>query len=76
MKVELNKAEIYGLLKSLSPPYELMNKYEESGYGHYIGGFNDEWCWSIDEEKLDDMSEEELYQEYLTLKEYWISKGY
>lgn len=76
MNVELDKKEIYGLLKSLSPPYELMDRYEKRGYGHYIGGFSDEWCWSICKEKLENMSEEELYQEYLTLKEYWRNKGY
>ena len=76
MNVELDKKEIYGLLRTLSLPYEWMDKYTKIGYGHYVGGFNDEWCWSISSEKLENMSEKELYQEYLTLKEYWRSKGY
>lgn len=74
MKVELDKAEIYGLLESLCPPYEWMDKYSEKGYGYYVGGFNDNWYWDISEEKLKDISEEDLYQEYVILRDYWRNK--
>lgn len=71
LKVELNKGEIYGLLKALSPPYDWIKEYTQRGYGYFVGGFNNEWHWDISREKLEGMSEEELYQEYLTLKAYW-----
>lgn len=60
----------------MSPPYEWMDKYEKRGYGHYIGGFNDEWHWGISQEELTNISEEELYQEYIILRDYWRNKGY
>lgn len=69
MLCELNKKELIMLINGTSPIYKDIQKYENAGYGHYIGGFVDEWQW--DEHKLRQLTETELYDLYQNIKAQW-----
>lgn len=68
MKIELDKEDILCMLCSKSVPYELIDEFMDKKYGRYIGGFCDQWDWNID--KLRSLTEEDIYNIYLCLKNY------
>lgn len=59
MKVELNRSDLCRLLAGTRPSYSLMSKINQMGLGCYIGGFADEWKWTL-YINADSYSEEEL----------------
>jgi hypothetical protein len=62
MIVELNKEDLCNLLGGTSPSYGLMDKISKMGLGYYVGGFSDEWKWTL--RNADSYSKEELWDLY------------
>ena len=71
MLVELEKDDIINLIKNTSPPYALINEFEEKKYGSLCGGFAEKWKWNCS--KLLELSETDLYAIYQKLKK--MNKG-
>lgn len=71
MIVELNKDDLVTLVMGCNLNSKLTTKYSKLEYGHWTGGFVDEWTWY--EWVLEDLSEEELYNIYKECKSYETS---
>lgn len=67
MIVELNKSDLCCLLGGTYPSYPLMQKIIKMELGYYIGGFSDEWRWTL-RNNSDSYSEEELWELYQEIK--------
>lgn len=63
MKVVLNKSDLCCLLGGTRPSYDLMPIISKMGLGYYIGGFSDEWKWTL-RNNADSYSEEDLWNLY------------
>ena len=61
MIVELNKSDLCNLLAGTRPSFGLMTRISKMGLGHYVGGFSDEWIWTLN---VDSYSEKELWNLY------------
>lgn len=65
MKIEVTKRDLKSMVRGMSPPRgRAMRKYEK--YGSYSGGFNDSWSWNYN--AFENLSEQELFHIYQTLK--------
>ena len=63
MDVSLDKADLITLVLGLNPPMELEGKYTQ-----FCGNqWNDDWKWN--REKLNSMTEQELYTLYLVVRD-------
>lgn len=63
MIVEINKSDLCNLLAGTRPSFGLMTKMSKMGLGYYIGGFSDEWIWTL-RLNVDSYSEKELWDLY------------
>lgn len=64
----LTRTDLVRLIRGCEPGMEHVNELQRCGLGVYVGGMNDHWEWT--DEKSDhwyDVSEEELWQLYLTI---------
>jgi hypothetical protein len=59
MTVDLSKDDLVTLVIGCSPHHSLINKYSALKYGHWTGGFVDEWSWH--KWTLEELNEEKLY---------------
>ena len=66
MKVEVNKAGLIALVRSVYPSYEIMEMYKVGQYGYYAdqGG----WFWN---KQIEMLSEDKLHLIYKECKESW-----
>lgn len=62
MIVELNKSDLCNLLAGTCPSFDLMTIISKMGLGYYVGGFSDEWKWTL--RNADSYSKEELWDLY------------
>ena len=67
MKADLDREDVTSLLKGSSPHYDVMNKIPKD-LGHYVGGFVDQWEWTIYGTSY---TTEELYNFYIICKNSW-----
>jgi hypothetical protein len=66
MLIEITKQELIKMIKGFSPTFKYMNDYIENGFGHWIGGFVDEWSW--DDNFLNKLNEKQLLLLFEKLK--------
>ncbi len=68
--MSLNQAELFHLVESKLPPYDLDEEHKIPDalkeYGRMEGGFADCWCWNY--EKLQNIPLKTLHEIYLLLK--------
>ena len=67
MNVELSKDDLVTLVMGSEPHFDLMSKYTGLEYGHWTGGFVDEWTWY--KWALERLDEEELYSIFQECRE-------
>lgn len=65
MVVDLSREDIINLLSATDPGWDVMNKIPED-LGHEIGGFVNEWEWTISVDSP--YTDEELFELYLMCK--------
>lgn len=66
-KYELCKYDIALLVNGTFPKFDKMIEFEDSGLGHWTGGFCDVWNWNLD--ALLCLSDEVLWDMYLENRE-------
>ena len=66
---ELSKYTIIALIKSIEPPYDMMDEANKMGLGYYTGGFHDKWTWSCCDKSQ--ISNEELIDFYNRMAKHW-----
>ncbi len=69
MLIDLDREDLIALVKGTQPNYSVMDDELISSCGAYSGGFNDEWRWNYS--FCVGITEEELYNMYLTCKNSW-----
>lgn len=69
MTVTLDKKDLVSLVLGSYPSYELMSHFLIKDMGDYIGGFSDKWSWN--NRKLNEVSEEVLWDIYQRCKNNW-----
>ena len=69
MIIELDKKDLAALVSGTLPPYEMMWELSRQQLGDYTGGFSDKWDWK--KYRLEMLTEEQLYDIYLRIKQHW-----
>lgn len=70
MTCELSKLDLWRLLRGTEPPtYDWMSKLEELGLGSYRGGFHDRWEYRSIHEVPTNLSEDEMWNLYLRMRD-------
>ena len=70
MICELNKMDLWRLLRGTNPPtYEWIEKLEKLRLGRYVGGFSDHWEYNSIFEIPEDMSEEQMWNLYIQMRD-------
>ncbi len=69
MKVDLDKDDLFRLVKGVVPYYDVFSNPTVKRCGHYVGGMDDHWEWNYGFEE--DMVEEQLWALYVLCKESW-----
>lgn len=65
---DLTRTDLVRLIRGCEPGMEHVNELQRCGLGVYVGGMNDHWEWTDKEsDHWNDVSEEELWQLYLTI---------
>lgn len=65
---ELTRTDLVRLIRGCEPGMEHVGMLQQHGLGVYVGGMNDRWEWTDKESNhWNDVSEEELWQLYLTI---------
>ena len=64
----LTRTDLVRLIRGREPGMEHVGMLQQHGLGEYVGGMNDRWEWSGEKcDHWNDVSEEELWQLYLTI---------
>ena len=64
----LTRTDLMRLIRGCEPGMEHVGMLQQHGLGEYVGGMNDHWEWTDKESAhWNDVSEEELWQLYLTI---------
>lgn len=65
---DLTRTDIVRLIRGCEPGMEHVGMLQQHGLGEYVGGMDDHWEWTDEEsDHWYDVSEEELWQLYLTI---------
>lgn len=65
---DLTRTDLVRLIRGCEPGMEHVGMLQQHGLGVYVGGMNDHWEWTDKEScHWNDVSEEELWQLYLTI---------
>ncbi len=65
---DLTRTDLVRLIRGCEPGMEHVGMLQQHGLGEYVGGMNDHWEWTDKEcDHWNDVSEEELWQLYLTI---------
>ncbi len=65
---DLTRTDLVRLIRGCEPGMEHVGMLQQHGLGMYVGGMNDHWEWTDKEsDHWNDVSEEELWQLYLTI---------
>lgn len=64
----MTRTDLVRLIRGCEPGMEYVGMLQQHGLGEYVGGMNDHWEWTNKEsDHWNDVSEEELWQLYLTI---------
>lgn len=66
MIIEVDRKDLEAMVKGTCPSYDVMNRPLIAANGSYVGGFVDDWKWSL---KFN--TEEELFEMYKVCKNSW-----
>lgn len=69
MKVELTKQDLISLVKGIEPYYSVFDNPIVKKCGSYAGGFSSGWDW--DEYRLEELTENELWDLYILCRDSW-----